>query len=72
MIQIGFWQSSKKDIEGRPLLGRVIDRTKLIRGINKIILATSNRKIDNGISDFAESEGLEIFREVVMMSMEEP
>ena len=51
-----------KDIEGRSLLGRVIDRTKLIRGINKIILATSNRKIDNGISDFAESEGLEIFR----------
>ena len=51
-----------KNIEGRCLLGRVIDRTKLIRGINKIILATSNRKIDNGICDFAESEGLEIFR----------
>jgi len=51
-----------KEIEGRPLLGRVIDRTKLIRGINKIILATSNRQIDDGICDFAESEGIEIFR----------
>ena len=50
------------DIEGRSLLGRVIDRTKLIKGINKIILATSIRKIDNGICDFAQSEGIEIFR----------
>tara|TARA_Y100001978_G_C23541861_1_gene360138 strand:+ start:42 stop:752 length:711 start_codon:yes stop_codon:yes gene_type:complete len=51
-----------KEIEGRSLLGRVIDRTKRIRGINKIILATSIRKIDDGICDFAESEGIEIFR----------
>ena len=41
------------DIEGRPLLGRVIDRTKKIKKIQKIIVATSNRDTDNIISDFA-------------------
>ena len=51
-----------KEIEGRSLLGRVIDRTKRIRGINKIILSTSRRNIDDVICDFAESEGIEIFR----------
>ena len=34
------------DIEGRCLLGRVIDRAKLIKGTNEIIVATSNREID--------------------------
>ncbi len=29
------------DIEGRSLLGRVIDRAKLIKGVSKIIVATS-------------------------------
>ena len=51
-----------KDIEGRPLLGRVIDRTKLIKGINKIIIATSSREIDDKISNFAQSEGIETYR----------
>ena len=50
------------DIQGRSLLGRVIDRAKLIKGLDKIIVATSNRKIDNQICEFVESEGLETFR----------
>ena len=50
------------DIQGRSLLGRVIDRAKLIKGLNKIIVATSNREIDNQICEFVESEGLETFR----------
>lgn len=50
------------EIEGRPLLGRVIDRTKLIKGIDQIVVATSKRKIDDEICEFAESEGIEIYR----------
>lgn len=50
------------DIEGRSLLGRVIDRSKLINGINNIIIATSDRSIDNHIYEFAQSEGIKTFR----------
>ena len=50
------------DIEGRCLLGRVLDRTKKVDGIDKIIIATSNREIDDTIVQFAEREGVEVFR----------
>ena len=50
------------DIGGRSLLERVIDRTKLIKGISKIIVATSDREIDNPIANFADKQGVEIFR----------
>ena len=33
------------DISGRPLLGRVIDRTKDIQGVDKIIIATSTHSL---------------------------
>ena len=50
------------DIDGRTLLGRVIDRSKLIKGISKLIVATSDRPIDNKICEFAKSQGIETFR----------
>lgn len=50
------------DISGRPLLGRVIDRSKNIKGIDSIIIATSTRPIDDPIVSFAESEGINFFR----------
>ena len=50
------------DIEGRCLLGCVSDRTKKVDGIDKIIIATSNREIDDTIVQFAEREGVEVFR----------
>lgn len=50
------------DIEGRPLLGRVIDRALLIKGINKLIVATSKREIDDPIHEFALSQGIKTFR----------
>ena len=50
------------EIEGRTLLGRVIDRAKLIKGIDQIVIATSKRKIDDKICEFAKSEGIEIYR----------
>ena len=51
-----------QDIVGRPLLGRVLDRAKLIPGDHRLVVATSERAIDNGIVDFAASEGVEAFR----------
>ena len=49
-------------IEGRSLLGRVIDRTKLIEGISQVILATTDRSVDNPIYEFALKEGINTFR----------
>lgn len=50
------------DIEGRSLLGRVIDRTKKIKNIEQIIIATSDRDIDDVISDFAIQENIHCYR----------
>ena len=50
------------DISGRCLLGRVIDRTKEIKGIVDIIVATSTDKEDDQIVDFAEHENVNVYR----------
>ena len=50
------------DISGRSLLGRVCDRVKLIRGLEKIVVATSNCSDDDAIAEFAMSQGLSVYR----------
>lgn len=50
------------DISGRELLGRVIDRSKQIRGITGVALATSDRLIDDKIAVFAEAQGIDVYR----------
>ena len=50
------------DISGRCLLGRVIDRTKEIKGIDKIIVATSKETEDDPIVDFVKKEDIKIYR----------
>ena len=50
------------DIEGRCLLGRVIDRTKLIKGVDRIIVATSTENDDDQIAKFCDSNGVDLFR----------
>jgi spore coat polysaccharide biosynthesis protein SpsF len=47
------------DISGRPMLGRVIDQ---LRKCDPLIVATSNRALDAPITNFAESEGVAMFR----------
>ena len=44
------------DISGRCLLGRVIDRTKFIEGIDHIIVATSSNEEDDVIASFVKKE----------------
>jgi len=47
---------------GRPLLGRVIDRLRRIDRPAKLIVATSDRSIDDPIASFAGAEGVGVFR----------
>lgn len=49
-------------IGDRPLLGRVVDRAKRVSGVDEIVVATSERAIDDVIADFASAEGVGVFR----------
>lgn len=51
-----------RTIEGRALLGRVIDRVKAVSGDHRFIVATSQRSVDDPIAEFASIEGLDVFR----------
>lgn len=50
------------EIAGRSLLGRVIDRARQVRGTDTIILATSDRAVDDPLAAFAAAEGIGVFR----------
>jgi len=50
------------DIAGRPLLGHIIDRSRKIQGHYKIVVATTDRDIDNPIANFAQKEGIDCYR----------
>lgn len=48
-------------IAGRSLLGRVLDRVCRVPGA-QLIVATSDRAVDDPIARFAEAEGVSVFR----------
>jgi len=50
------------DVQGRELLGRVIDKSKSIKNIDKIIIATSLEAEDDVIVEYAKKENIQIFR----------
>jgi spore coat polysaccharide biosynthesis protein SpsF len=50
------------DVGGRPLLGRVLDRARRVPGGHLIVVATSDRPIDDPIAGFASGEGIAVFR----------
>jgi len=50
------------DVKGRVLLGRVIDRLKQAKSLNKIIVATSDNPSDQSIADFCKFENIKCFR----------
>ena len=49
-------------IAGRPLLGRVIDRTRCVKGDRPVVVATSKEAADDAIERVARAEGLDVFR----------
>lgn len=46
------------DIGGRPMLGRLVDRARLIPGVEQVVIATTVEPADKAILGFAEAEGL--------------
>jgi spore coat polysaccharide biosynthesis protein SpsF len=51
-----------RDLAGRPLLGRVLDRLRAVEPRLPIVVATSDRALDDPIAAFAEVEGAALFR----------
>ncbi len=49
-------------IETRPLLGHLVDRIRASKHVEKVIIATSERKRDDPIVEFARQERLPVFR----------
>lgn len=49
------------DLGGRPLLGRCLDRCRMISGV-PVVVATSDRPVDDDISRYCETEGVPCFR----------
>ncbi len=49
-------------IRGRKVIEHVIDRAKMIRGLDGIVLCTSDRKEDDILEEIAEKEGILCFR----------
>ena len=50
------------NISGRSLLGHVIDRVKKVKSPAKMVVATSERDVDDPIEKFASKEGIDVFR----------
>ena len=49
-------------IGNRELLGHVIDRLKKTINITQSIVATSNRRVDDKVADYANQQGVNVFR----------
>jgi spore coat polysaccharide biosynthesis protein SpsF len=50
------------DLNGRVLLGRVLDRLTLSKRISKIVVATSSDNSDDAIDDFCSKENITCYR----------
>ena len=50
------------DIQGKPLLGYVVERVKAVAGVDDVALATSSREVDAPLADFAKEWGISLFR----------
>lgn len=49
-------------VAGIPLLGHAIARARRIRGLNELVLATSNRPVDQELCEYAAAKGLRVCR----------
>ncbi len=51
-----------RDVAGRPLLGRVLDRVRAVEPALPVVVATSNRALDDPLATFAAAENVRTFR----------
>jgi len=50
------------DLNGKSVIDRVIERAKMVKGINRIILCTSTNKQDDELCDYAFANDIDLFR----------
>ncbi len=50
------------EIAGEPMLGHVFDSSTLIRGVDEVIVATTENQADDAIVHFATGKGLQVHR----------
>ncbi|MBF0624811.1 MAG: NTP transferase domain-containing protein [Magnetococcales bacterium] len=51
-----------RPIGGRPLMGRVLDRARRMVEVDFVVLATSDRPLDDPVANFAAAQGVRVFR----------
>lgn len=49
-------------VEGKPMLAYVVERAKAAQGVDAVLLATSDRLLDDPLESFAVGQGIDIFR----------
>jgi glutamate-1-semialdehyde aminotransferase/spore coat polysaccharide biosynthesis protein SpsF (cytidylyltransferase family) len=50
------------DVAGRPMLARLVERARLIDGVDAVVIATTDRPADDAIVAFADAAGLPVHR----------
>lgn len=50
------------DLGGRPLLWWLVQRLRAAGGLDQIILATTDRAVDDGLAEWGRSQGLPVYR----------
>lgn len=51
-----------KSVNGIPLIDYVIARAKRIEGLTELIIATTDRSVDDPLAEHADAQGLQVFR----------
>ncbi len=51
-----------EDLQGRPMLWHVVNRVRQARRVDKVVVATTDRRVDDPIAQFCEHEGVACFR----------
>ena len=51
-----------RNIAGEPLIKRVINRVSKVKNLSTIVVATSNSRMDDGLTQYIQSLNIEVFR----------
>lgn len=51
-----------EDLSGRPMLWHIVNRVRSAKGVDKVVVATTDQAIDDPIAGYCEHEGIACFR----------
>ena len=51
-----------QDLCGRPMLWHVVDRVRKAKSVDRVVIATTDRKVDDPVAAFCEENGIGYFR----------